>query len=68
MKVQDQMASKMKSIKYLEELTSIFLKNIPKNYSGRNTSELSLENHHFPDTKIKQKYHRKENYMPISLT
>ena len=42
MKVQDQMASKMKSTKYLEELMPILLKNIPKNYSGRNTSELIL--------------------------
>ena len=39
---------------------------IPKNWKGRNISELILWSHH-PDTKTRQRYHKKENYRPILL-
>ena len=52
---------------FREELMPILLKHFKKNYRGRNTSKLTLGGHHHPDTKTRQKQHRKENYRPISL-
>ena len=45
----------------------IFSETLPKNCRGRNTSKLILQGHHHPDTKARQKQHKKENYRPISL-
>ena len=42
-------------------------KTLSKNCSGRNTSKLILQGHHHPDTKTRQRQHKKENYMPMSL-
>ena len=42
-------------------------KTLSKNCRGRNTSKLILQGHHYPDTKTRQRQHKKENYMPISL-
>ena len=50
-----------------EELIPTLLKLFQKNCRGRNTSKLILWGHHHPDTKIRQRQHRKENYRPISL-
>ena len=40
---------------------------LPKYSRGRNTPKLILWGHHHPDTKTRQRYHKKENYRPISL-
>ena len=42
-------------------------KTLGKNCRGRNTSKLILRGHHHPDTKTRQRQHKKENYRPISL-
>ena len=34
---------------------------------GRNTSNLTLQGHRHPDTKTRQRQHKKENHRPISL-
>ena len=34
---------------------------------GRNTPKLILRGYHHPDTKTRQRCHKKENYRPISL-
>jgi len=52
---------------FREELMSILLKLFKKNCRGRNTSNLILRGHHHPDTKTRQRQHKKENYKPISL-
>ena len=49
---------------FREELMPILLS---KNCRGRNTSKHILQGHHHPDTKIRQRQHKKENYRPISL-
>ena len=38
-----------------------------KNRRGRNTPKFILQSHHHPDTKTRQRYHKKKNYRPISL-
>ena len=38
---------------FREELMPIVLKFLQKNYRGRNISKLILQDHHHPDTKIK---------------
>ena len=40
---------------------------LPKNCRGRNTPKFVLQGHHHPDTKTRQRYHKKENYRPIPL-
>ena len=40
---------------------------ISKNCRGRNTSKLILRGHNHPDSKTRQRQHKKENYRPISL-
>ena len=50
-----------------KDLMPIILKLFLKNYRKRNTSKLILQSHHYPDTKTKQRQHKKENYRPISL-
>ena len=42
-------------------------KALSKNCSGRNTSKFILQGHHHPDTKTRQRQHKKESYRPISL-
>ena len=49
-----------------EELMSVFLK-LSKNYRGRNTLKLILQDHHHPDCKTRQRQYKKEIYRPISL-
>ena len=44
---------------FREELISTLLKFFEKNCKGRNTSKLILRGHHHPDTKTKQKQHKK---------
>ena len=51
---------------FREELMSI-LPTLSKNCTGRNTSKLILQGHHHPDTKARQRQHKKENYRPRSL-
>ena len=46
---------------FREALTSF---TIPKR---TNASKLILESHHHSDTKTRQRYHKKENYRPVSL-
>ena len=41
-----------------EELMSVFLK-LSKNYRGRNTSKLILGGQHHPDTKTRERQHKK---------
>ena len=43
---------------FTEELMPILLK-LSKNYRGRNTSKLILWDHHHPDTKTRQRQHKK---------
>ena len=59
--VQDQMASLANSIKYLEKI-SYPSETIPKNCRGRNIPKLILWGHHHPDTKTRQKYHKKRKF------
>ena len=69
-KVQDLMAIQVNSIITLREaLTLILLKFFPKNFRGRNTPKLILWSLCYPDTKIRQAYHKKKkkNYRPVSL-
>ena len=42
------------------------LKFFPKNCRGRNTNELILEGHHYPDAKTGRDITTKENYRSIS--
>ena len=58
------MASQVNSIKHLEKLTLI-LWNSSKNCREWKTSKLILWGHYHPDTR--QRYHKKQNYRPISL-
>ena len=51
---------------FREELMSIHLKLFQKNCRGGNSSKLILRGHHNPDTKTRQRQHKK-NYRPISL-
>ena len=52
---------------FREELMPIHpSKTLSKNCRGRNTSKLTLQGHHQPDTKTKDNT-EKENYRPISL-
>ena len=44
---------------FREELMPILLK-LLENCGGRNTSKLSLQGHHHPDTKTRQRQHKKE--------
>ena len=49
---------------YTEELIPILLKLFQR---GGNTPKISLQDHHYPDTKSRHGHYRKENYGPISL-
>ena len=44
---------------FKEELMPILLKLLSKNCKGRNTSKLILRGHHHPDTKTRQRQHKK---------
>ena len=44
---------------FREELMLILLKLFQKNFRGRNTSKLILQGHHHPDTKVRQKQHKR---------
>ena len=58
-----------KSLTWLNwtELYAYPSKTLSKNRRGRNTSKFILWGHHHPDTKTRQRQHKKENYKPISL-
>ena len=61
-KVQDLMASQLRSTEHSENLwmlTPLLLKLFPENCRGRNTPKLILWSHHYPDTKTRQRYHKK---------
>ena len=44
---------------FREELMAILLKLFQKNCRGRNSSKLILQDHHNPDTKTRQRQHKK---------
>ena len=44
---------------FREELTPILLKLLQKNCRGRSTPKLILQGHHHPDSKTRQRYHKK---------
>ena len=44
---------------FREELMPILLKTLAKNFRGRNTSKFILRGHHNPDTKTRQRQHKK---------
>ena len=52
---------------FREELMSIHLKLFQKNCRGGNSSKLILQGHHNPDTKTRQKCHRKRK-LQASIT
>ena len=52
---------------FRDELMPIFLKLFFKNFSGRITSKLILQGHHNPDTKIRQRQHKKRK-LQASIT
>ena len=58
-KAQDHMASQENSIKHLEKTNTYPSKTLPKNCRGRNPSKLILWGHHHPDTKTRQRQHKK---------
>ena len=51
---------------FREELMPILLKCSQKT-AKEGTSKLILQGHHHPDTKTRQRQHKKENYRPVSL-
>ena len=53
------MASQEYSIKHLEKANVYSSKTPSKNCRGRNTSKLILRDHHHPDTKTRQRQHKK---------
>ena len=40
---------------------------IAENHTGRDTPKFILRDHHHPDIKSRQRYHKKENCRPVSL-
>ena len=52
---------------FREELTPILLKLFQNIAGGGTNPKLILQGHHHPDTKTRQRCHKKENYRPISL-
>ena len=58
-KAQDQMVSQATSIKHLEKSNTYSSETIPKYSRGRNTPKLILQAHHHPDTKTRQRSHKK---------
>ena len=66
--VQDQLPSQANCIKHLRRGNTYPSEMPSVNCRGRNTPKLILQGHHHPDTKTRQRYHKKrENYRPISL-
>ena len=61
------MASQESSIKYLETSTAYSSKNLSKNGRERNTSKLILGGHLHPDSKTRQKQHKKTKLQANSL-
>ena len=61
------MASQVNSIKHLEKANTYTSQTLSKNCRGRNTPKLILCGFHHLDTKMRQRFHKKENYRPISL-
>ena len=53
------MASQANSIKHLEGANTYLSQARSKNCRGRNTPKLVQGGHHHPDTKTRQRYHRK---------
>ena len=58
-KAQDQMAWHENSIKHLEKSHCYPSKALLKNWRGRNTSKFILQGHHHPDSKTRQRQHKK---------
>lgn len=52
---------------FYQTLISIFLK-LQKNYRGRNTFELTLQDQHHPNTKTKQRHHTQNRKLQASIT
>ena len=61
------MASQESSIKYLETSNAYSSKNLSKNGRERNTSKLILGGHLHPDSKTRQKQHKKTKLQANSL-
>ena len=53
------MASQENSIKHLKRANAYPSKTLLKNCKGRNASKLILRGHHHPDTKTRQRQHKK---------
>ena len=53
------MASQENSIKHLKRANAYPSKTLFKNCKGRNASKLILRGHHHPDTKTRQRQHKK---------
>ena len=52
---------------FTKELTPILLKTLPKYSRGRNTPQLTLQGHHHPNTKTRQRCH-KERKLQANIT
>ena len=52
---------------FRKELNTYPSQTLPKYSRGRNTPKLIPRGHHHPDTKTRQRCHKKRNYRPISL-
>ena len=61
------MGSQESSIKYLETSNAYPSKTLSKNGRERNTSKLILGGHHHPDSKTRQKQHKKTKLQANSL-
>ena len=51
---------------FREELMPILLKFFQKKCRGKNPSKLIIRGHHHPDTKTRQRQHKRENFRSIS--
>ena len=58
----------MRILSNIQRRSNIYLsQTLPKYRRGRNTPKLILQGHHQPDTKIRERCPKKENYRPMSL-
>ena len=61
------MVSQLNSTKSFDKSNTYHAQTLPENCRGRKTPKLILWGHHYPDTKTRQRCHKKrENYKPIS--
>ena len=61
------MASQENSTKYLKNSEHLSFSKYSKNWRARNASKLIQQGQHHPESKIRLRHHKKENYRPISL-